>query len=454
MGTGEKMNLFSEAMAWVEEQHAFPEDLRDFHSLRFQEIARRSGLFEQAGRIVVVAGSCGKASTARFLGCMLRDAGHRVGLGTKPPLSESADGHRERYQLFDHSGEHWISAELFCELVTELQTHSADLPQELGPLAPYDLRAWILLRAFQRWGVDVGIVEANIGLRNDPAGAVPAELTVLTPIITDHAQMLQAPPEWSHLGVPSGPLWHKLSACPSARVVVGRQPSISHAELDRLMDRPGPRMGRDFFLEEVSSGLWGSRGKLSFKDLEVQLELGCLGEFQVENAATAAVAFVELMGPSHLDAVRSGARSNQIPGRLQVLGREPLELLCVASSKAKVEAMIASLESLYESEQARLVMTLSLLDRVHGKEDVVAYLASHPRLRMLVVTQCEYPDDSRDLPADELARLATAANPRLEVLACTDPDEAVRLARANVGPGEIHVLLGNGLAANQSQKVF
>lgn len=447
------MNSFSEAMSWVEDKHGFPEDLRHFHARRFEELARRSRLFEDLPRIVVVAGSCGKASTARFLACMLRAAGLRVGLGSKPPLSESADGHRERYQLFDQQGEHWISGELFTEIVAELPKFVKDLPEELGSLAPYDLRAWILLEAFKKWKVDVGIVEANIGLRHDPAGAIPAALTVLTPIATDHAQMLHAPPEWSHLGVPSGPLWHKLSACPSPRVVVGRQPSISEEELDRLMDRPGPRLGRDFFLDQVSSGLWGGRGRLRFGDQELSLELGCLGEFQVENAATAAMAFFELRDSDDVEPVLRGAKVNQIPGRLQVTGRQPLELLCVASSLPKVQAMLDSLESLFEKEGARMVLALSLLDRVHGKEEVVAYIASHPRLRTLVVTQCQYPDDSHDLPAAELARLAAAAAPHLEVIASHDPDQAVALARSKVGADDILLLLGNGLAAHQSQFV-
>lgn len=100
-----------------------------------------------------------------------------------------------------------------------------------------------------------------------------------------------------------------------------------------------------------------------------------------------------------------------------------------------------------------MVLALSLLDRVHGKEEVVAYIASHPRLRTLVVTQCQYPDDSHDLPAAELARLAAAAAPHLEVIASHDPDQAVALARSKVGADDILLLLGNGLAAHQSQFV-
>ena len=445
------MNSFLEAMSWVEEKHSFPEDMANFHERRFVELAESSRLFDGLPTLVVVAGSCGKASTARFLACMLQLAGLRVGLGTKPPLSESADGHRERYQLFDQEGEHWIEPDLFAQIVDPLPAFVETLSRESGAPAPYDLRTWILLNAFKAWNVDVGIVEANIGLRHDPAGSLPAALTIITPIATDHAQMLQAPAEWSHLGVPAGPLWHKLSACPSGRVVVSRQSNISETDLDELMNRPGPRLGRDFHLDEVSSGLWGNRGRLRFGQRELILELGCLGEFQLENAATAAMAYFELRGEDvDVAPVLEGAKLNQIPGRLQVIGREPLELLCVASSQPKVEAMLDSLETLFESEDSRMVLVLTLLDRVHGKEDVVSYIASHPRLETLITTEGTYPDDSKDISPDLLADLARAAAPDLEILACSDPDEAVVLARTKVGKNGLLILLGNGIASTIS----
>ena len=444
------MKDFSAAMAWVEEEHGFPDDLTNFHELRFKALAERSGLFEGLPTLVVVAGSCGKASTARFLASMLRAAGLRVGVGTKPPLSETSDGHRERYQLFDSEGEHWIEPELFRQLVTPLPALVKGLEGEVGAFAPYDLRTWILLEAFKAWKVDVGIVEANIGLRRDPAGALPANLTVITPIATDHAQMLQAPPEWSRLGVAAGPLWHKLSACPSERVVVSRQSSLSESDLDDLMQRPGPRLGRDFQLDEVSSGLWGSRGRLRYGHKELNLELGCLGEFQLENAATAAMAYFELQGSENVAPVLLGARETQIPGRLQVLGRRPLELLCVASSQPKVEAMLDSLETLFESTDSRMVLVLTLLDRVHGKEDVVSYIASHPRLATLITTEGTYPDDSRDLSCELVAELARAASPGLDVVSCPELEVAVELARNKVGADGLLILLGNGLASRIS----
>lgn len=439
---------FSEAMSWVEEKHRFPEDLTHFHSLRFQELAERSHLFANLPRLVVVTGSCGKASTARFLAFMLRAAGLRVGLGTKPPLQESPHGNLERYQLIDSDGEHWLEPELFAQICSPLPALTQDLSPELGEVAPYDLRTWILLRAFQEWKVDVGIVEANIGLRNDPAGAIlGVELTIVTPIATDHAQMLTAPSQWSHLGSAAGPLWHKLSAVPSQKVVVGRQSSISAENLDALLQRSGPRWGRDFTVTDGSTGLWGSRGTLSTSVGNLLLELSCLGDFQLENAATAAMAFFQL-GYKDTSAVQAGAAGCQIPGRLQVLAHQPLQLLCVASSKTKVQAMLDSLEPLFDTEEAKMVMVLTLLDRIHGVEDVIGYIATHPRLKTLIVTEGSYHDDSCDIVPGRLADMARRANSHLELLVEPEPEKALALGAKAVNPGDVLLLLGNGIAAS------
>lgn len=443
-------------MRWLEEEHSFPENLADFHALRFRDLAARSKLFAKKPPLVVVAGGCGKASTARFLAFMLRAAGLKVGLGTKPPLSESPHGHRERYQLIDSRGEQWIDPELFAEICRPLPDLAAQVPASLGALAPYDLRTWVLLRAFAEWNVDIGIVEANIGLRQDPAGAIPAQLTVLTPIATDHVDILTPPSEWQHLGRSAGPLWHKLSAVPSARVVVGRQDCIKPGDLDELMKRPGPRLGRDFHLQEVQSGRDGSsglllyRGGLAYPDGSLRLQLSCLGDFQVENAATAAMAFFELAGHQP-ESVLKGAHACQFRGRMEVLRQDPLELLAAFGTLSKVKVMLDSLEPFFEGPDTGMVTVLTVLERTAGQGETVAYLARHPRTRALIVTQYAYPNDARDLPAADVATLARQARPGLEVIVCEEPGQAISLGRSRVPSGGLLLLLGSGIAAYSGQ---
>lgn len=168
---------FNEEMSWLEEEHGFPSRLEDFHP------RRAAWLFEQGLRadldhtpLAVVAGSCGKASTARMLAFIVRalldSVGDQrpIGLGTKPPLQETLDGNRERYQLFEAgaSSPRWIEPGEFEPLAGQLKSLIQEMPSALGQPAAYDLRYWLLGKYFAAHQVAFGIVEANIGFRLDP----------------------------------------------------------------------------------------------------------------------------------------------------------------------------------------------------------------------------------------------------------------------------------------------
>ena len=154
---------FEEAMTRVEVELSFPEDLSDFHNRRTRALFLETGLMEQlkSTPTVVVTGSCGKASTAHYLAeCAselfrLTGQNQEVGLGTKPPLLETLDGNRERYQVLSSKGKRWIERDEFAALVSQLPP----LPDNL---APYDLRYWLLGKWFVERRVGLAIIEANI----------------------------------------------------------------------------------------------------------------------------------------------------------------------------------------------------------------------------------------------------------------------------------------------------
>ena len=232
---------FEDAMHAVEEARSFPAP-GHLHARRLAWILERSGLHRRAAALpwALVAGSCGKASTARFLAFIVRRLLDRAGvdapvvLGTKPPLSETHDGQRERYQLFARaaSAPHWIDRADFARLVDALLPVAEALAREapeLGPVAPYDLRYAVLLAYAVDRGAAFAVVEANIGLRDDPTSALPPpRAQLLTPIDADHAQLLRPPAPLpaalEGLGERAGPVWHKAGGLrPGVPVVVGVQ---------------------------------------------------------------------------------------------------------------------------------------------------------------------------------------------------------------------------------------
>jgi dihydrofolate synthase / folylpolyglutamate synthase len=438
---------FVEAMKWVEEAHAFPSDPARFNADRFRWLLTETGLERDLAEIptAVVAGSCGKGSTARFLAHIACRSGIHVVLGTKPPLEETAQGHLERYQVSQGTGFRWLSSNEFTARAQELRPAVERLSRErpdLGPPAPYELRAWILVRtaAVQRAGL--AVVEANIGLRFDPAGVLPMPaVTLLTPIAFDHGQMLRPPDDYRpDLGERAGPFWHKAGGVwPGSQVVAGRQDPSIHASLP-LGAR---RFADEYGVEDVVCSLEGSQAVLRLGSERRRIKLRALGAFQVENAAHAAAAAQVLherrLLPGGTEdfwrAVQEGLFDAETPGRLQVLATRPAVLL----APEKTMGLIKALEPLFPSG-GRLHICATFLDRVHNVAQAAKAVASFPRVARIVLTRVKDDDVNRDADPELLAAHIGA---EVEL----DPRKAVASTLAGASADDIVLLLGHSMTA-------
>ena len=456
---------FQEAMDLVEYRYSFPE-LPDFHNRRTAWLLERTGL-KTAPR-VTVAGSMGKASTARLLAYVLRALGDTVVLGTKPPVLETHEGNLERYQWLTGPSAggggdcRWLEPERFAEYVAELEPHLEHLPPGLGPWAPYDLRAWVLARMGSESGVDWLIQEANIGLRLDPTRAFgPPELLLLTRIGEEHYELLPAPPELAAspllhpppppsmggLGRRAGPVWHKAGgAWPGVRVVLGHQDANVEAACLELLDGSVARFGRDYWVDPIDSGLAGSSGRLHLFGQELDIRLRLLGRFQLDNAAqAAAAAWLLRPEPATLDAIVTGLAEATSPGRLELLGdQNPPTLITVDGGTTKMAAAVHALEELIP-EGGTWVGLGTVMQRLPSPRDTLKALLSSPRLRVFVATDYQGDTISPDVPADQLADWARELRPDIQVLANRDPAQALREARALAGPRELVLAIGPGL---------
>jgi len=470
---------FDDAMRWVEEAHAFPPP-EHLHARRLAWILDRSGLGRRATALpwALVAGSCGKASTARFLAFIARRLLDSCGvdapvvLGTKPPLSESPDGQRERYQHFERgaAAPAWISPDDFTRHVAAIRPVAAALARDapaLGPTAPYDLRYAVLLRDAVERGAALAVIEANIGLRDDPTSALPPpRVQLLTPIDTDHAHLLRPPSPLpaalEGLGERAGPAWHKAGGL-RARVpcVVGLQDAPMRRAVASLAASRGAGplawRGADYDVVRRACTIAGAEAELRFGDEVLEVGLRAVGGFQVDNAAEAAEAAWALVRDGALPgdraawraAVIAGLREATMPGRMEVIGARPTTLLQVGASAVKMRAFADALDELIP--RGRVVVCATFLARIHAPFDPVAALARAPRVSALVATACEVSGDAADLDPEAVARAAREAAPGLDVRAVGDPREALAAARAMAtGDDDVLILVGNGLGARHA----
>lgn len=169
-----------EAEAWL--RSLKPREMRLGLERVRQALARlhhpESGL-----RVVTVAGTNGKGSTAAFLGSIGHVAGYRVGLYTSPHLVHVT----ERIQV----GGTAILPEEFarwCARIRDL-VEGRDGGEPI-PLTYFEALTVMAIDYFGAREVDLAILEVGLGGRLDATAAVPPEVAILTSIGRDHEAFL------------------------------------------------------------------------------------------------------------------------------------------------------------------------------------------------------------------------------------------------------------------------
>lgn len=132
---------------------------------------------EQGLKCVHIAGTNGKGSTANMLASVLQEAGYKTGLHTSPHLRDF----RERFRINGTM----IPEEAITAFVEE---HRADFE----PVQPsfFEWGVALALEWFRRQQTDIAVIECGLGGRLDSTSVVTPEVSVITNIGWDHADLL------------------------------------------------------------------------------------------------------------------------------------------------------------------------------------------------------------------------------------------------------------------------
>ena len=107
-------------------------------------------------RVIHVAGTNGKGSTATFISSILREAGYRTGLYLSPYVHDL----RERIQINGSL----IGKQDFADLVSEIQPIADDLAEtDLGPVTEFELKTMVAYLYLAREQVDFAVLEVGMG---------------------------------------------------------------------------------------------------------------------------------------------------------------------------------------------------------------------------------------------------------------------------------------------------
>jgi dihydrofolate synthase / folylpolyglutamate synthase len=404
---------------------------------RITELAGMLGDPQLAYPSVHVTGTNGKGSVVRMVGALCSAAGMSAGTYTSPHLQTV----RERLSI---AGRH-ISEARFAEVHAEVEALAELVDAAAREHAGADadrVTFFEQLTAMAYWWfadapVDVGVFEVGMGGRWDATNLVRGDVAVLNEIDVDHPELGTTPLEVARekVGiVKSGAHVVSASQAPEVGAVIDEAVAAAGATLWRL--------GDDFEVLDQRVALGGQLLTLRVGERTIDdVLLPLFGAHQARNAALALGAFVALTGRSFEamedDVVRHGLGAVSVPGRLEIVHREPTVVLDGAHNPHGAAATAAALDASFGFRD--LVLVAACLDGkdLAGILEPFRGLASH-----VIVTRAPSP---RAASLDAMRRTALEVwdGTGTVVEVADDLPEALALAEDLVGEGDGLLVTGS-----------
>lgn len=373
---------------------------------RMERVLSFCGHPEKRLRVVHIAGTNGKGSTARMIQCVLTAAGYRTGLYSSPAVT----GIRDTITIDGTA----IEKDTFAALTEKIASFQNDMG-ETGSLSEFELTTALAFLYFTAQHTDICVVECGLGGRDDATNILPPPLTaVLTPISLDHTAILGKTIEEITT--------HKCGIIkpPCAVVTSPDQNEDALAVIFETTSKNG------LTVRIPTAGGTPIRtlelGCTEFDYDTMSISLPLTGAFQCGNALTAIETIRTLNGygfPVTNDEIMTGLSASTMPCRQEVLCRDPLILIDGAHNPQGVGALAETLRlhSIYDVT----LLTGMLADKDAAR--CMQLLA--PFCRRAI---CCTPGNPRTLPAADLANILKAAAENLPVTVVESPVDALSLA--------------------------
>lgn len=393
---------------------------------RVRELLRRLGAPEAGLKIVHIAGTKGKGSTAAMISSALRKAGYRVGLFTSPHLHTF----RERIQV---DGEP-ISGEDFAAAIERVMPHVDELNAtgEHGYITTFEALTAMALLYFSEQKVQALVLEVGVGGRLDATNVVTPAVSVITSISRDHTELLgETLPEIA--GEKAGIIK------PGIPVVIAPQkPEVEDVIVKTARERGSEivQVGREVVWSSLGHGEWGQKLLVRDFEREYRVSMPLIGDHQQENAATAISALSVLRTRGWQISERSivdGFADVRWPGRMEELGRRPLVIADGAHNGDSARRLREALTKYYEFRKAALVVGVSADKNV---EDIASELV--PLASTVILTKSRH---ARAAEPDAIAGIFMRPDIILETTESVQ--EALQRARELVSEEDLVCVTGS-----------
>ncbi|MBN1517899.1 bifunctional folylpolyglutamate synthase/dihydrofolate synthase [Candidatus Sumerlaeota bacterium] len=389
-------------------------DTQHFHLERFAGFLERLGNPQNSYKIIHLAGTKGKGSTAAMLHYMLAAAGVRTGMYTSPHLASYC----ERVMIDGQP----VSEQVFAGAMSRVKACWEDsrYEAERNYRTTFELLTAAAFCAFEAVGVEWCVLETGLGGRLDATNVAQSAIAVITCIGLDHAEILG--PDVEHIAAEKAGIIK-----PGRPVVLAPQLDQHRAAVERII---GQRC------LELDCRLWRVERELKIGErqplpdsqaveiIEPRLargrayKLALTGKHQADNMRTALVALkVTRQGDAQLDAafrehphaVEQGLKDVKWPARFETIRSDPPLILDAAHCEISFAALADTLREQYPGCQPRLILGL-----MRERNPLTLLRTMVERFPQLIVAAVDLPSP-RATPAADLAAAVRTAYPGLTV---------------------------------------
>lgn len=316
--TSQSCRTLADWLCYIEQSH--PIEKIELGLQRVSDVARRGNLAALPGKVVLIAGTNGKGTTARTLEQLLLAQGYRVGVYSSPHLLHFNE--RLRLNGQDVADNAWVEA---FQLVEQLRQ---DIPLTYFEFTT--LVAFAILRAEQP---DFCLIEVGLGGRLDATNIVEPDISVVTTVDLDHQAFLG--PDRETIGREKAGVFRpaKIAVCGDL------QPPQSIAVVAESTGAKLLQLNRDYHYQQTADS-WQWQG------LRQQRHQLPLPQVPMQNVATSLTVLEQLEVLPDSELLQQEISRLCLPGRMQWLRQQPAVLLDVAHNPQSAAYLAAQLQRL------------------------------------------------------------------------------------------------------------
>jgi dihydrofolate synthase/folylpolyglutamate synthase len=335
-------------------------------------------------RIIHIAGTNGKGSTAHLLASCLQACGYRVGLFTSPHMIDF----RERIRVNGRK----ISRSYVIQWVADYRK------KQLNGYEPsfFELTSTMAFDYFACRNVNVAIIETGLGGRLDSTNIITPDVSIITNIGLEHQQFL-------------GDTLEQIALEKAGIIKHGRPVVIGHADgvVRDVFEREAKRLYAEIKFAQDNPEVINAKHVDGMLRLETRnfgiIDCELSGDYQAENANTVLTTMTLLKRLKYRikeDALRKGfaqvIENTGLMGRWMKIDDHPRTIL---ESAHNVPGMTQAMKQLKHEEYDNLHMVLGFM----ADKDVKGILNLLPKKASFYFTQAQ---TSRAMSVDDLSRLA------------------------------------------------